>query len=73
MFNFCNVIAGTKRSFGDLDDEEDDIFGFEKVFYWVIFTKFPTPNTVIKHLKRETNACLIVEWLQQALGYQIRR
>ena len=36
MFDFCNVIAGTTRSFGDLDDEEDDIFGSKKVFYLVV-------------------------------------
>lgn len=32
LFGFCNVNVGTKRGFGDLDDDEDDIFGSKKVF-----------------------------------------
>lgn len=31
VVTLTEVILGTKRSFGDLDDDEDDIFGSKKV------------------------------------------
>lgn len=39
MILICNpYISGTKRSFGDLEDDEDDIFGSKKVHFVIIRT-----------------------------------
>lgn len=36
MFRLSNVTLGTKRGFGDLDDDEDDIFGSKKVCFVLV-------------------------------------